>query len=356
MVIANDTGSSRISNVETFVFNGVVVDADVLATAYADAVAAAGGGDTGGGDTGGGDTGGGDTGGGDTGGGDTGGGDTGGGDTGGGDTGGGDTGGGDTGGGDTGGGDTGGGDPSPTGADLAIQSLSARDATLKNDQGLRLDLTVANLGDTAEANTKTTFYWSADATFDLATDTVLTTDGHGTLSVGETDSNEGKKIKFKTLLELGDGFIFAQIDAEGNVDEVNEANNISDAVAFSLPQAADLEILSMEARDDTLTQGQKLVLDLSVANSGDTTARGVKTEFYWSADDVFDDSDISLGRDSHGKLIVGEVDSNERMRITYEDLAELGSGYIFGMIDANGRHVETDETNNLSDAVYIELL
>ncbi|MGB0438749.1 MAG: CARDB domain-containing protein, partial [Paracoccaceae bacterium] len=250
--------------------------------------------------------------------------------------------------------------PSSAGKDLTIVSLSARDVSLSQGQTLKLDLDVANLGTDAAKAVKTTFYWQATDSFDSATAVVIGTDGHGRLDAGEIDTNEKFKLKYDQIAPLGDGYIFAQIDATHAHDELNEANNLSDALAITVAgnamDRADLEVQSITARDATLEEGQKLILDLVVSNDGGTKARSVETTIYWNDTDSFDIATaVEIGTDGHGALSVGEVDSTEKVKIDYNEIEALGDGFIFAMIDAKGAHLESDETNNLSDSVAITL-
>lgn len=128
---------------------------------------------------------------------------------------------------------------------------------------------------------------------------------------------------------------------------------LNDGAVGELP---DLRITSFLAEDVTLEFGKQMVLNLTVVNEGTERARDVITNFYWSPTEEFDLSTAQLvGTDSHGTLNAGEIDDNESGKIKYDDLIEFGSGWFFGVIDGDGLIAESDETNNISTGVYVEL-
>lgn len=243
-------------------------------------------------------------------------------------------------------------------ADLAIDAISAKDTSLDGGQDLFVKLTVSNDGFVDAEDTTTTLYWSATDTFDADTAVELGTDGHGRMRVGEVDDNEGLRVRHEALAELGDGYVFAVIDADESIEESDETNNVSEAMAVAVQAggSADLTINAMAVADATLGEGQDLEVRLEVANIGDSDASGTRTTFYWSATETFDmDTAVRLDSDGHGQLNAGEVDDSEYETIDAEDLEGLGDGYLFAMIDAEGAIEESNEDNNLSGPIAITL-
>lgn len=246
------------------------------------------------------------------------------------------------------------------GADLQIIAISARDASLSKGQTLRVDMTVTNQGDTDASGVRSKLYWSANDSFDIATAVKLDNDGHGKLDVGEVDDNEKFKVSYDAVAGLGNGYLFAMIDANGKVDEWDETNNVSDSIALTITDSvwnrADLSIQTISLRDDSLDDGQRMVIDLVVENTGESRAKGVQTKVFWNETDTFDfGTAIELATDGHGSLNIGEVDGNEKVRIDHDDLAALGDGFIFAMIDARGTIAEQNEDNNVSDGLAFTL-
>lgn len=241
----------------------------------------------------------------------------------------------------------------PHQADLKIDEIWAVDSSLAFDQNLMLRLHVSNDGTADALRAQTTFYWSETDTFDFDTAHRIDADGHGTLKVGEYDANEYESINYSNLARFGTGYVFGVIDAEQTTDEINEDNNVSEAVYVEFePLVADLSVAHIAADDTTLDLGQSLIIRLHVENQGTDRAQNTSSNFYWSPDDEFDwATAVLLDNDVHGTLNVGEYDSNEYEHISYSSLRDLGSGFVFAVIDAENTIHETNEGNNISDAL-----
>jgi subtilase family serine protease len=247
--------------------------------------------------------------------------------------------------------------------DLVITSISSDDTSLSEGEDLEVTIGVGNQG-FADAGGLTFYYYSADDIFGNGDEVLLKSDGHGTLDAGEFDDDEPVTLRYDALASNaaangGSGYIFASIDDLNLIDEEDEGNNVSDALAFDIVQsngtAADLRIADAWLDDATLEEDQNARIRLHVENIGDADANG-ETAFYWSADDTFDASDILLDRDGHGTVSAGELDTNERESLDYDQLASLGDGFIFAVIDADNLISESNETNNVSDAIYVDIL
>jgi len=126
-------------------------------------------------------------------------------------------------------------------------------------------------------------------------------------------------------------------------------------VAAPAPAGPDFTISDAWLDDSVLAKGDRTKLRMIVQNLGDEDAKGEST-FYWSADDTFDAGDIAFALDSHSTLSAGEADTNERLSIDYDDLALYGDGFIFAFVDAYNTVAESNEANNLSDGLFIDLV
>lgn len=250
--------------------------------------------------------------------------------------------------------------PDTDGIDLLIARVDLGSDTLETGDDLIVNLDVANIGNEQASKVKSHIYWSATDTFDISTAVKLAKDSHGRLDAGELDGNERVKIKYADLAPLGDGYIFAKIDATDQHDELDEGNNLSKAVAVNIqngPYQSDLRLGGMRVQDSSLEEGQSLKIKFNAINSGDISAHSVETTLYWSADNSFDANiDTILQTDGHGKLSAGEIDRNERFVVSYDDLENLGNGFLFAKIDAADAHRESNENNNVTTAVALELV
>jgi hypothetical protein len=127
-------------------------------------------------------------------------------------------------------------------------------------------------------------------------------------------------------------------------------------ITESLPDAEgiDLAVLALDATDTSLRLTQNLELFADVANLGGQVATGVTTTFFWSDDDQFDfGEDARLGCRAEAILFGGQVAQDEVRTVLWPALALRGDGYVFAVVDAQDRVAELDETNNVSDALFV---
>ncbi len=243
-------------------------------------------------------------------------------------------------------------------ADLKIDKIFAGDTELSDGEDLFVQLHVSNMGFAEAENTRTTFYWSATDTFDAETAVKIDADNHGSLKIGETDTNEIERVRYEDIAANGDGFIFGVIDADNLTEEGNEENNVSDALAVTLETVAgpDLIVSDFSVKSASLSYGEDLVVTTDITNQGESDARSVATSFYWSATDTFDASTaVLLDNDHQGRVRAGATEGNETEEIKFEKLAELGDGFVFAVVDDADVVAEDDETNNVSEAIAISV-
>jgi subtilase family serine protease len=142
------------------------------------------------------------------------------------------------------------------------------------------------------------------------------------------------------------GFTFADASGRGLIRD--------DGIAAL---KAELRISKISLDDTSLSVSQNMVVRLEVENTGKVNAPNVETSVYWSSDATFNAaSDKLLGTEGHSTLDIGEKDTNERLTVAYQDIAKLGNGFIFAVIDPGKKIAEDNENDNLSSAVEVKFL
>ncbi|SPF77700.1 lectin-like domain-containing protein [Pseudoprimorskyibacter insulae] len=259
-----------------------------------------------------------------------------------------------------------------TRADLTIADISFVDGK-SNDYFVSVD--VSNIGGDRARKATTTLFWSETDTFDAETAVELVSEHHGTIDGGATDTDEVARVRSEVLEELGSGFIFAVADNKGFVDEADETNNISEALAVTIetpaepeeeevveevveeevtPGTLDIVMESLKLNRTTVSPTKDIKVTVSLGNEGTADAQSVETKIYWSATDTFDASTaVAIETDNHGMLRGESSDDVESLVLRYRDVADLGDGYIFAVADADDKLAEIDETNNISTGVAI---
>ncbi len=243
--------------------------------------------------------------------------------------------------------------------DLQIAIDSPLNVSLQEGDDLDVVFTVSNTGSVDAYDVETTFYWSDTSDWNTGARIEVDLDGQGKVSAGEVDDNNRERIHYDDLFGTpgvgADGFIFAQVDADGGAD-ATPGNNISDAIHVQLSGAtgADLVINRITTDSDGTLDGEDFRVYLDVENRGGTDAGSVTSTIYWSQTDTFDLANLNISlfeleEDNHGLLRAAEEELEERTTIRYEQVAGYGDGYLFAMIDAGNLVGETDEANNVSN-------
>ncbi|RZJ64432.1 MAG: T9SS type A sorting domain-containing protein [Flavobacterium sp.] len=112
------------------------------------------------------------------------------------------------------------------------------------------------------------------------------------------------------------------------------------------PSKPDLSIERRQYLRYTTSNDSQMTLKYYLMNSGNVDAPATNIHFYWSANNVFDPSDISLGTHSPNALEAGQDAWNE-FTFTKPQTA-VGTYYVFYVIDETNAIDEMRESNNSS--------
>jgi hypothetical protein len=150
-------------------------------------------------------------------------------------------------------------------------------------------------------------------------------------------------------LTKGNYFLLAVVDADNDVTESNETNNVAASTKSVLlaPSIADLTgtfgVLPKRASESKL-----LSVALSIQNLGTIPAVGtIDCDFFASKDQTLDDSDVSLGTDFpvNAHLAAGKSQP-ARFKLSISSLP-AGTYYLLAKINSTSSISESDLTNNL---------
>ncbi|MGK7942626.1 MAG: S8 family serine peptidase [Crocosphaera sp.] len=236
------------------------------------------------------------------------------------------------------------------GPDVKITSLTTPNTVYAGDF-IRLDYTITNEGnadvDSSWGWSQTKFYLSTDTTLDAA-DTYLTNDYNydWNLSAGESNADY-VYLSLNQNLEAGNYYLLAQADANNEINESNEYNNITyQQITVGGTPEPDL-IISNLSGDNTIEAGNYLWLDYTVTNQGNGSSDWSQTHFYLSTDTTLDGTDTYLDSSYSWSLSSGGSKEGFAFLDIDRDLAG-GDYYILAQADANNEVSESNENNNLA--------
>jgi subtilase family serine protease len=226
------------------------------------------------------------------------------------------------------------------GPDLDITSFSVP-ATASPGESIVLTDTTKNKGTGVAGLSVTHFYLSTNSTID-APDTLLGSRSVPSLEAGQS-STGSTTVTIPESTTTGKWYIIAKADGEEVILETVETNNTY-VRSTNIGSNMDLNIPSMSA-PMAAGAGQSLVITDTTKNIGTGAVDPSVTQFYLSADNTIDASDIMLGSRSVPSL-AGGASSTESTTVTIPESTAVGSWWIIAKADGEETVTETSETNN----------
>ncbi|MFN6461342.1 MAG: CARDB domain-containing protein [Nostoc sp. DedVER02] len=233
-----------------------------------------------------------------------------------------------------------------TQADLIIQNAVSPSTTAVGST-IQLSYQVKNQGVGGAVATTTKFYISKDNAFSND-DVLVGSDGVNAVAAGATSSETASAI-INNAIAAGNYYLLYKADANGNVGESNETNNIvSKAIAINGPKP-DLIIQNISA-PSLVDPGSLITVNYQLANQGTASAGSSTTKFYLSKDTTLsgDDTYLSYSR-SYFYSGLGEGKySSESYSLILSSNITFGNYYLLLQADGNGEIFESNENNNVT--------
>ena len=193
----------------------------------------------------------------------------------------------------------------------------------------------------------TAFYLSTNLTLD-AGDQLLTTRAVPPLAASAT-SAATTPVTVPAGTPTGTYYILVKADANSEVPEVTETNNVSYGVTKVGP---DLTVFSL-ASVSTAVAGTTISISDTTKNGGGGAAPDSTTRYYLSTNIAFDAADVALGSRPVAALDAGGSSLGSAPVVVPATTA-AGSYYIIAVSDGDSVVTETSETNN-TRALFIKI-
>jgi subtilase family serine protease len=239
--------------------------------------------------------------------------------------------------------------------DLRVQSLTAP-PQLEAGTAFAADYQLRNAGADAAFNVLTAVWLSADVTLD-AGDASLCSHTLVSVNAGRNASGTASGCRIPTGTAPGTWYLLAEADANDQIAEANEADNLGSAVlVVGTPggpptDAPDLRVTRVDAPAE-VAPGELLRLGATVRNGGTQDADGALVQLRLSADELWDAGDALLCAGRVGAVAVGATAAVEVEGCAVPEGADAGAAYVIATVDAASEVVELDELNN-SKAVAV---
>jgi len=232
-------------------------------------------------------------------------------------------------------------------ADLIIQNATAPTSTSVGST-IQVSYEVKNQGLGSAVATTTKFYLSTDATYST-NDVLLGSDAVSSIAAGAY-SSETSSIVVKNTIAGGNYYLLFRADADGNLAESNETNNVvAKAITINGPQP-DLIIQNISAPSIIVDPSTLITVNYQLANQGTASASTSTTKIYLSQDTGLSSDDILLGSDQNyffSGLSAGTY-SSDSYYLSLSSNINFGNYYLLFQADANGDVSESNESNNIT--------
>lgn len=232
-------------------------------------------------------------------------------------------------------------------ADLAVQGAALSSLSVGAGGSLTANCAIYNLSGTAAASSTVGYYLSSDAVLDAA-DQLLNSSSGFSLSVGQSSSRFAS-LTVPAGTAPGSYFVLFAADHLNQVGESNENNNVAAVNMTVTPPSIDLVVQSAYLNSTSVAPGGITGASCYLANQGNSLATPATVGYYLSTNQVLDASDVLLGNTT-GPLS-GFNSISRYANLTVPVGTATGSYYVLFVADYLGQVTETNENNNVANAL-----
>ncbi len=225
------------------------------------------------------------------------------------------------------------------GPDLVVSNLSVPAAAGAGGTVTVNDTTKNQGAGSPTGSSTTAFYLSTNTAFDAA-DKSIGSRPVGSLGPGQTQMLPSTlQIPVDTL--TGSYFVLARADANGQVVESLETNNLTFALIKIGPDLTETAL----SVSGTAVAGGSVNVTETTKNAGGGAAGASTTRFYLSSNGVFDATDVLICSRDVGPLDAGGT-SPATIPCTIPAGTAPGNMFLIAVADGTSAVIETTETNN----------
>jgi len=209
---------------------------------------------------------------------------------------------------------------------------------------MEISCDIVNNGTAAENTSNLEYFLTDNAVFD-AGDSNLGSDAVPSLDIGAS-SSQYERIRIDAGTTPGPYYIVFIADAEKEVDEENESNNIT-VMQFNVINALpDLSISHINVDPASLRHNETINLECDVNNYSSVDAVTSIMKYFISDDLILSEEDRYLGSE-----VVAEIPAYSNVNLsavfTIPDDLQIGPWHVLFYADADTEIEEIDETNNI---------
>jgi len=228
--------------------------------------------------------------------------------------------------------------------DLTIQDFEVTPKVAAPGGSLDMTCTLLNIGGAQAPSNQVQLYLSKDLKID-SNDIYLAYGTMDPLNAGDNISISGEDISLPGTLSSGSWFALIMADANAEIDETNETNNIAFVSIVIQGETPDLQIIRISLSPLVIAPRTNVRVTSIVFNGGNATASPVKISFFLSKDETLDNSDPKLF-DESTRLLGAKGTIQLSSGFIMQANLSPGQYFLIGVVDKDGMVEESDETNN----------
>ncbi|MCI5058764.1 MAG: hypothetical protein MRY83_21810, partial [Flavobacteriales bacterium] len=238
--------------------------------------------------------------------------------------------------------------------DYVMTAMTLDQSTYIPGDNMSIECKVKNQGNKSGGSSTVKYYFSNNSILD-ASDTYIESDNVSGLAAGDISPSETINFTLPSNTTAGTKYIIFEADANNDVSEKNESNNIGKkSFQVTIPKP-DLRVISPTITPLSVEAGDNLNISATVKNFGNLGSSSTKLKYYLSYNSSWSSNDIYLGESSVSGLSVGS-DQTINATVTVPQTTSLGTQYIIFYVDKDDNIDELSESNNWASKHFYVVL
>lgn len=192
------------------------------------------------------------------------------------------------------------------------------------------------------------YYLSNDNTYSLNDTYLAQRQTNNIIGIGSTEQfSQTFSIPFGT--PVGNYFVLIYADADNNIIESNETNNVNALPITISAGMPDLIVQNVIVSPTTLNSGQLMSYNHTIRNVGNGNSAGFYIQYYFSADNILDANDIPWTTDLSSNILNPNTNytSPNGLALSTTSTIPTGSYYLIVKTDDQNQVIEINENNNV---------
>ncbi len=239
--------------------------------------------------------------------------------------------------------------------DLTISDLQLQNTSPQVGQSVNYSYDPSNVGGQQSGSFAVRTFVSTDNSLsnnDISVGLVP----YANMLAGSTFQDQTFDFTVPSSLTPGNYFLIVKMDANDDVTESNENNNVA-TIAFTVTgntggNLPDLTISDLKLQNTSVQVGQSVSYSYDPSNAGGQQSGSFAVRTYVSTDNLLSNNDISVGLVPYANMLAGSTFQDQTFDFTVPSSLTPGNYFLIVKMDANEAVTENNENNNVATAAF----